>query len=50
MGERNRLTSAFRIILAIPHVLLIGAPGGVGWSVAVTNGGTRIGGTALGII
>jgi hypothetical protein len=49
-GERNRLTSAFRIILAIPHLLLIGGPGGVGWSVAVSNEGTRIGGTALGII
>ena len=49
-GERNRLTSAFRIILAIPHLLLIGGPGGVGWSVAVSNEGTRIGSTALGII
>jgi Domain of unknown function (DUF4389) len=49
-GERNRLTCAFRIILAIPHVLLIGGPGGVGWSVAMSSEGTRIGGTALGII
>ena len=28
--ERNRLTVAFRIILAIPHALLVGTPGGVG--------------------
>ena len=25
--ERNRLTSAFRIILAIPHLILVGGPG-----------------------
>jgi hypothetical protein len=29
-GPRNRLTSAFRIILAIPHLLIVGGPG-VGW-------------------
>ena len=29
---RNRLTVAFRIILAIPHALLVGAPGGSNWS------------------
>ncbi|HLF71169.1 MAG TPA: DUF4389 domain-containing protein [Dehalococcoidia bacterium] len=27
--DRNRMTVAFRIILAIPHLLLVGAPGGV---------------------
>lgn len=27
MGERNRLTVAFRIILAIPHAILVGGPG-----------------------
>ena len=26
LGSRNRLTAAFRIILAIPHLLLIGGP------------------------
>jgi hypothetical protein len=26
LGPRNRLTSAFRIILAIPHLLLVGGP------------------------
>ncbi len=28
-GERNRLTVAFRLILAIPHLILVG---GIGWS------------------
>ena len=27
---RNRLTTAFRFILAIPHVLIVGSPGSVG--------------------
>ncbi len=27
MTERNRLTCAFRIILAIPHLILVGGPG-----------------------
>lgn len=26
IGERNRLTTAFRVILALPHILLIGTP------------------------
>src|SRR2546425_916102 len=26
-GPRNRLTTAFRAILAIPHVLMVGLPG-----------------------
>jgi Domain of unknown function (DUF4389) len=30
IGPRNRLTSALRIILAIPHLLLVGGPG-AGW-------------------
>ncbi|HEX5370984.1 MAG TPA: DUF4389 domain-containing protein, partial [Dehalococcoidia bacterium] len=28
MTERNRVTCGFRIILAIPHLLLVGGPGG----------------------
>jgi hypothetical protein len=32
LGDRNRLTCAFRPILAIPHVLLVGAPTGFGLS------------------
>jgi hypothetical protein len=36
LTDRNRLTVAFRIILAIPHVILVGGPGfafagGFGW-------------------
>ncbi len=27
LAGRNRLTTAFRIILAIPHLILVGAPG-----------------------
>ncbi len=33
---RNRLTTAFRIVLAIPHLILVG---GVGLGLAVTGGG-----------
>jgi hypothetical protein len=35
LGERNRLTAFFRIILALPHLLLVGGPFfafGFGWS------------------
>jgi hypothetical protein len=35
LSDRNRLTTAFRIILAIPHLLLVGGAGigfGIGWS------------------
>ncbi|HEV3139310.1 MAG TPA: DUF4389 domain-containing protein [Vicinamibacterales bacterium] len=34
-GERNRLTAAFRIVLAIPHIILVG---GIGVSFAARNG------------
>jgi uncharacterized protein DUF4389 len=36
---RNRLTTAFRLILAIPHALLVG---GVGFSIATRNDGNGI--------
>ena len=36
LAARNRLTTAFRIILAIPHLILVG---GVGLGLAVTSGG-----------
>jgi hypothetical protein len=40
--ERNRVTVAFRFILAIPHMLLVGGPGfGIGVGVGV--GGDRTG-------
>src|SRR4051794_23308816 len=35
LSDRNRLTTAFRLILAIPHVLLVG---GVGAGFAVHSG------------
>lgn len=41
--KRNRLTVAFRIILAIPHVLLVGGPG-----VGVGSGSDRTG--VLGLV
>ena len=42
-GVRNRLTVGFRIILAIPHLLLVGGPG-----MGVGTGGDRT--VALGIV
>jgi hypothetical protein len=44
LTDRNRLTTAFRIILAIPHLILVG---GVGLGLAVSGGGrdrTSLGG------
>jgi hypothetical protein len=39
-GDRNRLTVAFRLILAIPHIILVGAPGlAIGWSSGSSAGG-----------
>lgn len=43
LTNRNRLTTAFRIILAIPHVILVG---GVGFSAAWANHGASVGGEA----
>jgi hypothetical protein len=43
LTNRNRLTSAFRIILAIPHILLVG---GVGLGLASRRDNTSIGGEA----
>ena len=37
LEHRNRLTCAFRIILAVPHLLLVGAPGAFALSVAWRN-------------
>jgi hypothetical protein len=42
LANRNRLTTAFRLILAIPHVILVGS---VGISVAYRDGtATKVGG------
>jgi len=38
LSQRNRLTTAFRLILAIPHLILVG---GVGAGFAYYNGGGR---------
>jgi hypothetical protein len=35
---RNRVTSAFRIILAIPHAIIVGAPGGLGFGFSFGSG------------
>jgi hypothetical protein len=48
LSGRNRLTTAFRLVLAIPHLLLAGGAGlgaGVGWS----SGGDVLG-TAVGVM
>src|SRR5512146_3280804 len=45
-GPRNRLTSAFRFILAIPHLLIVGSPSSVG--IGSNNGGVF--GTVAGIV
>jgi hypothetical protein len=40
--NRNRLTTAFRLILAIPHIILVG---GIGFSLAYREGtATKVGG------
>jgi len=38
-ADRNRLTTAFRLILAIPQVLIVGSPGSVGLG---ANSGTGV--------
>jgi len=49
LTERNRLTVAFRIILAIPHLILVGGPGvavggGAGFFWRMNDNGWRTGG------
>lgn len=34
LSGRNRLTVAFRVVLAIPHILLVGGPAGAIWIVS----------------
>ena len=40
-GERDRLTTFFRILLAIPHLLLVGGPIAIGLSLAWNDGPIR---------
>ena len=42
--DRNRLTTAFRLILAIPQVLIVGSPGNVGFG---ANAGTGVFGAVV---
>jgi hypothetical protein len=44
---RNRLTSAFRIILAIPHALIVGTPGSAGFG---SDNGAGLFGAVAGIV
>jgi hypothetical protein len=37
-GERNRLTTAFRLVLALPHMLLVGGPLAIGLSMTWNSG------------
>ena len=43
-ADRNRLTTAFRFILAIPQVLIVGSPGSVGLG---ANSGTGVFGAVI---
>jgi len=45
-AERNRLTTAFRFILAIPQVLIVGSPGNVGFG---ANAGTGVFGAVVSV-
>lgn len=53
-GERNRLTTFFRLILAFPHLLLVGGPVAIGLSMASSDGPMRfdwgMGGGVLGAV
>ena len=52
-GERDRLTTAFRLILAVPHLLLVGAPAAffLSWTAGSDGSGIEwTGGGALGAL
>jgi hypothetical protein len=51
LDERNRLTTAFRIILAIPHLILVGGPmaAALSWTSGADNG-TRYDWGAAGVL
>ncbi|MDP1570984.1 MAG: DUF4389 domain-containing protein [Vicinamibacterales bacterium] len=52
LDGRNRLTTAFRIILAIPHLILVGGPiaAGISWSSASDARTSAGGGGLLGVV
>jgi hypothetical protein len=43
LENRNRLTTAFRLILAIPHMILVGGGPSVGWNNAADRGADGLG-------
>lgn len=47
-GDRNRLTVGFRIILAIPHLLLVGGPG-IGIGTGISGDRTGVLGVVAGV-
>lgn len=51
-GERNRLTVAFRIILSLPHALLVGGPAAAGLSLGSwpSDSGSNWGGGSGGVL
>lgn len=51
LSNRNRLTTGFRILLAIPHLLLVGGPMGAGLTWAWSESGVlRDGGAGGGVL
>lgn len=52
LTDRNRLTSAFRPILAIPHILLVGGPAAlaISWSWRIENGRSYEWGAGTGVL
>lgn len=51
LNDRNRLTTAFRAILAIPHLLLVGGPAaGLWWSWSRGDRGVYQNGFATGVL
>ena len=51
-GERNRLTVAFRVLLAVPHLMLVGGPMAAvgGWMWQSRHGEWSAGGGVLGAV
>jgi hypothetical protein len=50
LEQRDRLTTAFRFILAIPHILLVGGPAGMGMWMAWESHDGLGGSTGTGVI
>lgn len=50
LGPRNRLTCAFRIVLAIPHLILVGGPMAASFSWSSSSSDARGGGGGGGLL